>query len=265
MDMRDDKDYFETYLEYFPDAPSLVLVRSVELKNFPREFLKPPILDLCCGDGFFASTLGLKDISGCDLSERAIQLAQEKGVYSDLRICDIRELPYEDNRFNSILSNCALEHVEEISIALSEVGRVLARGGHLIMTVPSKLLLDGFPPKKLFESIGIRDFGKRLLDEYNKKQAHRNILPLNQWKKLLNEAGLTVIYHFYLFDESGYKIAMLCHWLITLRVFNIANRFFRLIFPCPARKAFWRRLLKRYYAKSTPLEKGGELVIIAKK
>ncbi|OQX54924.1 MAG: hypothetical protein B5M53_05165 [Candidatus Cloacimonas sp. 4484_209] len=129
MDMRDDKDYFETYLEYFPDAPSLVLVRSVELKNFPREFLKPPILDLCCGDGFFASTLGLKDISGCDLSERAIQLAQEKGVYSDLTICDVRELPYEDNRFDSILSNCALEHVEEISIALSEVGRVLAKGG----------------------------------------------------------------------------------------------------------------------------------------
>ncbi len=263
--MHNDKDYFETYLEYFPDAPSLVLVRSVELKNFPKEFLNPPILDLCCGDGFFSASLGLKDISGCDISERAIQLAQEKGVYSDLRICDIRKLPYEDNSFSSILSNCALEHVEEISIALLEVGRVLTKGGHLIMTVPSELLLDCFPPKKFLESIGIRRWGEKLLDEYNKKQAHRNILTSNQWEKLLNEAGLKILHHFCLFDRSGYKIAMLCDWLLTLRVYNFANRFLRLIFPCWARKAIWRSLLKQYYLESTPLEKGGELVIVAKK
>ncbi len=261
--MRNIKDYFEKYLEFFPDAPSLVLVRSVELKIFPKEFLKHPTLDLCCGDGFFAFNLGLKDISGCDISGRAIELAQEKGVYSDLKVCDVRKLPYKDNSFNSILSNCALEHVEEINIALSEVGRVLTKGGHLIMTVPGELL-NGFPPKRFLESIGIRKLGEKFLDDYNKKQAHRNILTSNQWEKLLNEAGLKTFYHFYLFDEKSYKIAILCDWLLTLRIFNIANRFFKLIFPCCARKALWRRLLKQYYERATSLEKGGELVIIAK-
>lgn len=38
--MLQSKDYFEKYLEHFPDAPSLVLVRSVELKNFPSNFRK---------------------------------------------------------------------------------------------------------------------------------------------------------------------------------------------------------------------------------
>ena len=263
--MRDNTDYFEAYLDRFPDSPSLVLVRSVEAKNMPISFLELPMLDLCCGDGFFSSALGLKDISGCDVSEKAIELAQEKAVYTDLRICDVRKLPYEDNSFNSILSNCALEHVEEISIALLEVGRVLAGGGRLVMTVPSELLLDSFPPKKLFEFIGIGRLGEKVLDEYNRKQAHRNILSLNQWEKLLNEAGLKIFHHFYLFDESGYKIAMFCDWLLTLRAFNITNRFFRLIFPCRTRKAFWRKLLEQSYLESSPLEKGGELVIIAQK
>lgn len=264
MDMRGNKDYFEKYLDFFPDVPSLVFVRSVELKNFPTEFLVPPILDLCCGDGFFAYNLGLKDISGCDISENAIQIAQEKGVYSDLKVCDIRNLPYDDNSFNGILSNCALEHVEQINIALSEVSRVLTKEGTLIMTVPSELLLYGFPPKKFFKSIGFGKLGEKLLDEYNHKQAHRNILTLNEWEKLLNESGLKVYQYFYLFDESSYKSAMLYDWLLTLRVFGIINRFFRIIFPIRVRKAIWRRLLKQYYLKSAPLKNGGELVIIAR-
>ncbi len=264
MDMRGNKDYFEKYLDFFPDVPSLVFVRSVELKNFPTEFLVPPILDLCCGDGFFAYNLGLKDISGCDISENAIQIAQEKGVYSDLKVCDIRNLPYDDNSFNGILSNCALEHVEQINIALSEVSRVLTKEGTLIMTVPSELLLYGFPPKKFLKSIGFKKLGERFLEEYNGKQAHRNILTLGQWEKLLNATGLKLVHHFYLFDEKSYKIAMLCDWLLTLRLFNVANRFLKLIFPCFVRKVIWRKLLKQYYLKSAPLKNGGELVIIAR-
>lgn len=155
--------------------------------------------------------------------------------------------------------------MNEIDIALSEVCRVLAAGCSLLMTVPSALLLDGFPPRNLFESIGIARLGKKLLDEYNKKQAHRNILSLNQWEKLLNEAGLRMLHHFYLFDESSYKIAMLCDWLLTLRSFSFANHIFGAIVPCWARKAFWRRILKETYLRSTKLEKGGELTIIAEK
>lgn len=264
--MRDDKDYFEEYLEYFPDVPSLVLVRSVELKNFPKEFLKHPILDLCCGDGFFSKQLGLSEIYGCDIDNSAIKKAKDANVYKELKVCDVRDLSvYPDAYFQTIYSNCALEHVEEISIALSEISRVLARNGHLIMTVPSELLLHEFPPKKFFKSIGFGKLGEKLLYKYNHKQAHRNILSLTQWEKLLNESGLEVYQHFYLFDESSYKSAILCDWLLTLRVFGIINRFFRIIFSIRARKAIWRRFLKQYYLKSTPLKNGGELVIIAKK
>ena len=126
------KDYFEEYLNYFPDAPSLVLVRSVELKNFPKDFLKHPILDLCCGDGVFAKLLGMSGIYGCDINRDAIEKAKDPFVYKDLKVCDVRDLSeYPDEYFQSVFANCALEHVEDINIVLSEVNRILAKGGIL--------------------------------------------------------------------------------------------------------------------------------------
>lgn len=53
MDMRNSNDCFEEYLDRFPDQPSLVLVRAVEANNFPIPYIQSPVLDLCCGDGFF--------------------------------------------------------------------------------------------------------------------------------------------------------------------------------------------------------------------
>lgn len=264
MDLQSNKDYFEEYLELFPDSPSLVLVRSVELRNFPKEFLKEPILDLCCGDGCFSTILGLKNIAGCDIDGNAIKKAEKKGIYNELIQADVRNLPFEDNSFYTVFANCALEHVEDIEIALKEVSRVLKPEGVLIMTVPSELLLEIFPPKKFLERIGFKKLGKKILDNYNKKQAHRNIYNFNEWKNLLNKAGLNPIRHFYLFDVEAYKIAVFCDWLSTLRIFNITIRLLKLFVHKDIRKLFWRKLLKKYYLQSTPLEKGGELVIVAR-
>jgi ubiquinone/menaquinone biosynthesis C-methylase UbiE len=264
--MLENKDYFVIYMEKFPDVPSLVLVRSVELKNFPREYIKQPVLDLCCGDGFFSKCLGLTEIYGCDIDKSVVMKAEETKVYKDLKVCDVRDLyVYPDAYFRTIISNCALEHVDGINNALSEISRVLQKDGTLVMTVPSDLLMDAFPPKKFFHSIGLKKFGQRLLDKYNEKQAHRNILSLNQWTEQLNKAGLKVVYHCYLFDESSYKTVLMWDWLLSLHFFSIIHKIFRLLLPPRARESFWRKKLKKLYLKSSPLEKGGELLITAKK
>lgn len=51
--------------------------------------------------------------------------AKQIDVYNELEICDVRKLPYMDNSFCSVISNCALEHVKEVRSALTEVARVL--------------------------------------------------------------------------------------------------------------------------------------------
>ncbi|MDX5321408.1 MAG: methyltransferase domain-containing protein [Bacteroidota bacterium] len=49
---------------------------------------------------------------------------------------DIHEMPFETNRFDAILCNHVLEHVEDDAKAMSELYRVLKPGGWAIMQVP---------------------------------------------------------------------------------------------------------------------------------
>lgn len=94
MDSRNDKDYFQLYLDNFPTAPSLVIVRSVEAKNFPYGYIKGPILDLCCGDGFFGQVIGLDKYYtiACDINDYGLKIANNRKIYKDIKLEDARKL-----------------------------------------------------------------------------------------------------------------------------------------------------------------------------
>lgn len=49
---------------------------------------------------------------------------------------DIHAMPFEDNRFDFVLCNHVLEHVDDDRIALNEIYRVLKPGGMAILQVP---------------------------------------------------------------------------------------------------------------------------------
>lgn len=49
---------------------------------------------------------------------------------------DIHEMPFEDNRFDALLCNHVLEHVDDSHKAMTEIYRVLKPGGWAVMQVP---------------------------------------------------------------------------------------------------------------------------------
>lgn len=256
MYMSRDKDYFEIYLSSFPNSPSLVIVRAVEAKNFPKEYLKEPILDLCCGDGFFAKTLGLSNIYGCDIDMISLEKATKQGVYKEVKLCDARTLDkYPSEFFNTIFANCALEHIDGIEQAIASISRVLKNGGSLIMTVPSENLNRWFP------------FGKSKLVKYNQRQRHVNIMSENAWRELLLRHSLIVERTYYLFNEKQYKIVILFDALpeiLPKPIFRLYHLVLK-ITPKPVKKFIFSNFLKPIYQSSKPLNSGGELVIEAKK
>jgi SAM-dependent methyltransferase len=259
-------DYFEQYLDY-SDAPSIVLVRSVELKNFPKEFIESPILDLGCGDGFFAQCLGLTRLYGCDINKNLVEEARKRNkVYASVDICDSRDLLslFQESYFQTVISNCTLEHIDGIDRALNNIAVILKRGGYLIFTVPSDNLNDFYFAKLILRKIGLTKCGQRMLEKYNRQQNHINIYSFGVWEKKLKSVGFEVKKHFFLFNKIEYSIITFLDSFGGFYPFKI-SWFFRKITPRFFRKFLWRLFLKSIYLNSKPLDSGGELIIVAKK
>ena len=253
--MNHEVDVFESYLTSYPNSPEFVLIRSVEAKNFPVNHFSSPILDLCCGDGFFATRLGLENAYGCDVSAEVIQEAKKRPCYQEAEICDARDLSlYSNNFFGSVISNCALEHVDDIQKAIISIHRVLKADGKLIMTVPSENLIAWFPKKDKLEI-------------YNQNQHHVNILGADDWTDLLEAASFTITERYYLFSKTQYKFAIFLDavGLVLPRGFRRMWRVFIQRSPNSIKRFLFRLLLKPIYKASKSLPEGGELVIVAVK
>jgi SAM-dependent methyltransferase len=54
----------------------------------------------------------------------------------DAIIGALEDMPFPEDRFDTILCNAVLEHVEHIDEVMSELARVLAPGGHAVLAVP---------------------------------------------------------------------------------------------------------------------------------
>lgn len=108
----------------------------------------PPqaILDLGCGAGAHVETLRARgyDAWGCDIadpgaSDFPIDQAT-KGYLRPIKMQPYR-LPFEDNRFDWVISSQVLEHVMDYAATFSEIRRILKPGGASLHVFPSRLVL----------------------------------------------------------------------------------------------------------------------------
>lgn len=111
-----------------------------ELKKLSASHRKLKILDVGCGAG--AKTEELKRIftnfefSGCDISKNAIKIANKNSKGIRFFIGDATKLPVKSHQFDVIIMNSVLDHTLNPSKAVSEVYRVLKKGGTYLVTGP---------------------------------------------------------------------------------------------------------------------------------
>jgi ubiquinone/menaquinone biosynthesis C-methylase UbiE len=94
-------------------------------------------LDLCCGHGNVSEALVSRGchVVGVDFSPAMLALARERVPAATLMEADAQHLPFEDAKFDVVVSNFGMPHVPDQPRALSEVRRVLRPGGRFAMTV----------------------------------------------------------------------------------------------------------------------------------
>jgi ubiquinone/menaquinone biosynthesis C-methylase UbiE len=75
---------------------------------------------------------------GVDLSEKMIQVAEAKlGKMADLRVSDSEKLPFPSGAFDLVMCTYSFHHYPNPGAVLSEMRRVLAPGGRLILADPT--------------------------------------------------------------------------------------------------------------------------------
>ncbi len=170
------------------EPPHLALVRAAEAV-FYKKYLpfKGRILDVGCGDGFFAWSVyeRQKIDNGVDVEGSLWREAALRGNYGEVVCYDGGTLPFDKERFETVVSNCVLEHIPNIEKTISEMARVCKKGGKILVTVVTDKFGDNL--------LGTKILGKSYKKWFNKKSIHVSALSEKEWLELFEKNGLKLV------------------------------------------------------------------------
>ena len=97
------------------------------------------ILDAGCGSGPLTAALRAQGavVTGFDASAAMVDLARERlGEDADVRVADLAgPLPFADAEFDDVVASLVLHYLEDWTVPLAELRRVLKPGGRLMVSV----------------------------------------------------------------------------------------------------------------------------------
>ncbi|MFH1202737.1 MAG: class I SAM-dependent methyltransferase [Candidatus Omnitrophota bacterium] len=155
-----------------------------KIENYIGSLEDKKILDVGSGSGGKALSFSLKEANtvGIDPNFYAIKVSsKEASQYKDLRAAFLQglgeDLPFKDNTFDLVTSFNSLEHTKEINKVISEIFRVLKKGGYLYCELPNnifpfeghyRIFLPLFLPKGIIRIyLKIRGFPTEGLSDLN--------------------------------------------------------------------------------------------------
>jgi ubiquinone/menaquinone biosynthesis C-methylase UbiE len=257
-------DYFEKALQEFLSNPAVALWRAMEARLISQILFQPPVLDLGCGDGSFAKLIQKEIGWGVDLSASDVEKAKGKGIYQQVLVANALELPFEDHKFGTVLSNCVLEHIEDLDRVLDEIARVLIRGGLFVCTVPSEQFSEALFLPSLFKKIN-SGLAQKYAAKKNARLLHYHCYNAEVWRQKLAKRGIkvTAVKSFMppRAEQVWDFVDELFLWGIgPLTLQNILIYLERHI-PKKYFIRFYYRLLKRYYRLKEDNVGGGLLIV----
>jgi SAM-dependent methyltransferase len=92
------------------------------------------VLDLGCGVGHSFHVLAPRETVGVDIDAGALE-----GQARETVAADMRELPFADDSFSSVVSVHSVEHVPDPERAVAEAARVLEPDGVAVFVTPNRL------------------------------------------------------------------------------------------------------------------------------
>ena len=157
-------------VEHYKSSPEDYVIYLMHQVSY--RFAKPlvrgkRVLDLGCGSGYGSAELAkvATEVHAVDVAEDVVAYAREHYKRENLtytRIDPETPLPFADGAFDAVISFQVFEHVVDVRHHLSEVRRVLAPGGQLVLATPdrSTRLL---PLQRPWNRWHVKEYGARAL------------------------------------------------------------------------------------------------------
>lgn len=180
------KKYLRDFLKIAP--LSHALWRSVEALSFDETELLPPVLDLGCGFGEFAGVVFNQIEMGIDINEKELKDALKGKRYKRVKLADARNLPFKDSSYNTVVSVSVIEHITQSPRVLSEVYRILKKGGYFVFSVPTLDLNKHLSVPKFLKAFGFPKAAEKYIDLHSRAFKHVNLHSKDWW---VNEIGKT--------------------------------------------------------------------------
>jgi cob(I)alamin adenosyltransferase len=98
------------------------------------------VLDVACGTGALSQAAAARvgpqgSVTGLDIDPAMLTVAKDLAPGLEWRLSDAVDLPFGNGEFNAVVSHFALQYFDNHRNALSEMYRVLHRGGCLVVAV----------------------------------------------------------------------------------------------------------------------------------
>ena len=171
-----------------------VQYKSIDDKNFTyrhilaavNKYLTPgmKVLDIGCGAGtvdFYYAKKGYQ-VTGIDISNKAIESCQKTAINLGLRNLKFEVLNFPNEipmgNYDFIIFSEVIEHLEDDTLALKKIHRLLKRGGILFLTTPSQ--------KAPLHLLG-------MTNKFDKEVGHLRRYEVNVLSRLVEENGFGVV------------------------------------------------------------------------
>lgn len=138
----------ETALEFTGERFTPECVREILYEHFHRYawasrwVADREVLDCACGEGYGSALLArhAARVDGVDIDAESIEHARSRYVadHLEFHLASALDLPFENDRFDAVVSFETLEHLAEQEELLDEFRRVLRPEGFLLLSSPDR-------------------------------------------------------------------------------------------------------------------------------
>ena len=219
----------KSYAEWQFEKGENTILNYLDYTGTDEMFKDKNVLDIGCGAGgksLYYASLGANHVYGVDVvsqyDEESAALSEKLGLKDKFTFlcCDAKNMPYDDNSFDTVIMNDAMEHVDSPNEVLREILRVLKPGGKVYINFPpynhpfgahlsdaifipwvhlffsEKTLIKAY--KKLVTPLpdGERRINFRISEKDGKEYfSYINKMTLKRFKKILKEENIAPVYY----------------------------------------------------------------------